>query len=173
MLLGAFHNVSLREDTIETVREEAAVAAQHVRETEKRAGHDRTLVIGDFNLMPFDEAIVKARGFHAVMDRQVARVGARTVKFNQYPLFYNPMWGMMGDLSEHPSGTYYFHKAGQVNYYWHMYDQVLLRPSIVELFDPKNLRVLVKVGNRSLTGDGGLPDPVFAFDHLPVLLKLA
>ena len=47
-------------------------AASIIREAEAKIGHDRTLVIGDFNMNPFEIGMVSANAFHAVMDRHIA-----------------------------------------------------------------------------------------------------
>lgn len=51
---------------------ECVNVVQSIEEAEVRVGHDRTLVIGDFNMNPFETGMVSAGGFHAVMDRNLA-----------------------------------------------------------------------------------------------------
>ena len=85
---------------------------------ETKVGHDRTLVVGDFNMSPFEKGLVAAGGFHAVMDRRIAERGQRIVQGKRYQFFYNPMWGHLGDTGSGPAGTYFYENSSYVNYFW-------------------------------------------------------
>jgi hypothetical protein len=137
---------------------------------EEKVGHTRTLLVGDLNMNPFDPGVSGAQGFHAVMSRRVAQRGSRTVRGKRYPLFYNPMWGLLGDRSVGPCGTYFLHSSKPNNYFWNMYDQVLLRPALADRL--AELRILDSDGENSLLTRNGLPDKQQASDHLPLLFRL-
>jgi hypothetical protein len=102
--------------------------------------------------------------------KQVIR-GRRTVAGKEYPFFYNPMWSFMGDLQGRPAGTHYFYRAELVDYGWNMYDQVLLRPCMIPLFDFNSLKIITSVNEESLLTSQGIPDKSKS-DHLPILFKL-
>jgi hypothetical protein len=53
-----------------------------------------------------------------------------------------------------------------------MFDQVLLRPDVIDLFHDKELRILTDDGNISFLSTNGLPDATMASDHLPILFTL-
>ena len=144
-----------------------------IEETESEIGHSRTILFGDFNMNPFDEGMVSSESFHAVMDRATAREGSRTIDFEQRKFFFNPMWGLMGDLYEGPSGTYYFREPDTMVYFWNMLDQVILRPSLLPYFQSDNLTIITQVGDESLLRDNGRPDVNVASDHLPLFFSLA
>lgn len=146
--------------------------AHYIEEQERIAGHRRTVVLGDLNVNPFDKGLVAAEGFHAVMSRDVASRGHRTIQGRQYHFFYNPMWSYFGDCPDGPAGTYYYERAEHVNYFWNMFDQVLIRPELLQNFECNQVQVLTKAGASSLVGTSGRPDKTSASDHLPVLLKL-
>ena len=108
-----------------------AELARDIADAEDR--HDtRTLVVGDLNANPFEASLAGAGGLHAVSCREVARREERTIRGRPYRLFYNPMWGVFGDRTPGPPGTYYRSAGGAVNYYWNVYDQVLLRPALMD-----------------------------------------
>jgi len=44
--------------------------------------------------------------------------GHRTVSGQQYPFFYNPMWGCFGERDATPAGTYFYDSGEHVSYYW-------------------------------------------------------
>jgi hypothetical protein len=144
--------------------------ARIIDEIEDKVGHDRTIVIGDLNMNPFEDGVVAADGFHAVMDRKIATKKCRTVQGTERKYFYNPMWGNMGDSSPGPPGTY-FYQGGQVSYFWNTFDQALLRPSLLEYFPEDGITIISKVGNVQLTDVGIGIDPTLS-DHLPLLLKI-
>ena len=87
--------------------EECSNFADVIKEQEQISGHSRTIVVGDFNLNPFESGIIGANRLHGVMTRETAARGHRTVQGVKYPFFYNPMWGHFGDGKEGPPGTYY------------------------------------------------------------------
>lgn len=146
--------------------------AKDIHRMEEKTGHGRTVLVGDLNMNPFEHGIVAASGLHAVMDRRIAGRGQRKVNGKSYPFFYNPMWSLLGDASTGPPGTYYRHESEQVAYFWKMFDQVLLRPAILPIFDNKNLAILETDGVASFLKSNGTPDEKTASDHLPILFRL-
>jgi hypothetical protein len=76
-------------------------------EAENSAGHQNSILIGDFNMNPFEQGMNAADGLHAVMDKQIAARKSRVFQGEQSDFFYNPMWSRLGDESNGPSGTYF------------------------------------------------------------------
>jgi hypothetical protein len=128
--------------------------------------------MGDLNVNPFEAGMVGTGGLHAVMSREVASRGSRTVQAREYDFFYNPMWAHFGDRQNGPPGTYYYDKAEHVTYFWNIFDQILVRPALLEGLGSESVRILTSVKGLSLLGPGGRPDRAVASDHLPVLLDL-
>jgi endonuclease/exonuclease/phosphatase family metal-dependent hydrolase len=147
-------------------------AAHEIRAAEDRLGTQRTVVVGDFNADPYETSIVAATGFHAVMTRQRAQRGARTVGGIEQPFFYNPMWSYLGDLSQGPPGTYHYSHGEEAERFWHSFDQVLLRPAMLEHFREGSVRVVTQAGSLSLANRDGYPDADKLSDHFPVVLTL-
>jgi len=44
--------------------------ADEIRREELGIGHERTVLMGDFNMNPFEIGMISATGLHAVMDRR-------------------------------------------------------------------------------------------------------
>jgi len=143
-----------------------------INSIEDDRGHMNTMIIGDFNMDPHEESIVHCMGFHAIMDQNRVKSITRKVYGSDKYFFYNPMWNIMGDSTNGPPGSYYYNRGGYVNYYWHMFDQVLLRPSLTEYFDIHNLKILTKAGNNSLISRNGIINKQQYSDHLPLFLNL-
>ena len=86
--------------------------------------------------------------------------------------FYNPMWALMGDHTSAALGTFFRGSGSYTHYFWHTFDQVLLRPSLLAAFREDELRVVETVGQRSLLAKNGPGLDLKISDHLPILLKL-
>ena len=106
------------------------------------------------------------------MTRQLAGRKERVVQGTAYRFFYNPMWGLFGDRTVGPPGTYY-HRAATVGaLFWHMFDQVLLRPVLMDLLH--DLAILDRIGGESLlTQPAGLPREATFFRPLAAGFSLA
>jgi exonuclease III len=144
---------------------------QDIVRQEAHLGHQNTVVIGDLNVNPFEDALTAADGLQGVMDRVVAARPARTVQGQAWDYFYNPMWSRLGDDSEGPPGTYWHAGSGLVNHFWNTFDQVLLRPNLLSCYDPAGLVVPTQAADQMIlgraSGAAGLSD------HLPVVLALS
>jgi endonuclease/exonuclease/phosphatase family metal-dependent hydrolase len=138
-----------------------------IMEVEKARGHDRTVVIGDLNSEPYYDGMISSSGMHAVMSRAVASRGSREVSpFGASPFFYNPMWSLYGDESDGPPGTYFRQGTEELTQFWHVFDQVLVRPALVPLLPKKSVQVPTAAGTISLISASGVPT---ASDHFPLI----
>ena len=146
--------------------------ADDIRAAEKKVEHRRTVLVGDFNMQPFEDGMTSSKGLHGVMSKQVASRGSRIVQGREYPFFYNPMCGLMGDLSEGPPGSYYYDAAQHVEHYWWMFDQVLVRPELATNLGENRYRLLTKIGNESLVDGKGRPNSQIGSDHLPLYFEI-
>ena len=144
--------------------------AEDLRRVEDAAGHQRTFLIGDLNMSPFQKGVAGAKGLHAVMSAKIAAEGTRKVASREYPFFYNPMWSLYGDRRDGPPATYFYRKSTQVAHFWHMYDQVLVRPPLIG--DIETVKIVHEVGATSLLDQAGRPNLIIGSDHLPLLFRL-
>ncbi len=135
-----------RDQTYHSVR-----LAEVIREVEEELGHSNTLVVGDFNMNPFESGFISAGGLHAVMDKTIARKFTRRVQGVKYPFFYNPMWRILGDSISGPAGTYYYSDSSYECYFWNTFDQVIIRPQLIPYFEEDSLeiRMIGFLGNES------------------------
>jgi hypothetical protein len=144
-----------------------------IREEEARLGHQRTVVVGDFNMNPFDVGMMTCDAFHAVMTQAIARGRSRKIGEDERSFFYNPMWGCLGDRTPGPPGTYYYDSPGHLPLFWNTFDQVLVRPDLLDVFDTDSLRILDRAGSAPLLKrKNGRPNQREASDHLPILFSL-
>jgi hypothetical protein len=145
---------------------------KELESAEANRGHFRSLVVGDFNTDPFDDAMINSDTLHAIASRQIAAQASRIVEGAERRFLYNPMHSLMGDLSPGPPGSYYYRKTTSSCRFWHLFDQVLLRPQLAEVLHTDELQVVTFVGQTSLTKDNGQPDPEVGSDHFPLVFKL-
>ena len=170
ILLAAVHLRSQLHQNESAAGFQMTVVQNDIAVIEKDLDNYHTLVVGDFNLNPFDHGMVAAQAMHGVMVKSVANATERIVEGRSYRFFYNPMWGLLGDQSTGPPGTYYYSASSSMEYFWNMFDQVLLRPELMETL--QQLEVLDTDGEFSLLNQLGRPDKQAASDHLPILFRL-
>lgn len=149
---------------------ESPMLAQDIRRREEEIRINRTVVVGDFNMNPFEAGVMGGQALHAVMTKQLAGKVERSVNGRLYRLFYNPMWGLFGDRTSGPPGTYYLRSSKPGQLFWNMYDQVLVSPSLMNSIH--ELQILDTDGSESLLTRHGLPSKTTGSDHLPLLFKI-
>jgi hypothetical protein len=62
--------------------------------------------------------------------------------------------------------------AFHVGYFWHLFDQVLIRPDLLRFFRNESLCILTEDGHWSFLSSRGTPGSAEVSDHLPVLFAL-
>jgi hypothetical protein len=107
---------------------------------------------------------------NAVISQAIAQGGPRSMFNQSYPYFYNPMWNLLGDARRGTApATYYYRGSDPNELYWHMLDQVLIRPSLVNKFEFAILDIVTAVRTTQLIGKSGTPNRTQFSDHLPVV----
>jgi len=172
VLLATVHLPSKLNWSAESQQFECVELSRDIDCEEQKAGHRRTILVGDFNINPFEIGMVSSNGLNGVMSRQVASRESRTVQGREYQFFYNPMWNHLGDSRSDTAGSYFYDAGEHVNYYWNVFDQVLLRPALAERFDPGRVSIVKEVGAVSLVHANGRPDRTNGSDHLPLIFEV-
>ena len=168
-LLGLVHGIDMRNYDSENRQAFAQSLAEEIRFVKSEQGHNRLILLGDFNMNPYDRGMNLATGLNAMMTRTCVAAGQRTYLGKEYDFYYNPMWSLLGDGSEGPAGTVY-DRSNQGPYGWSMLDQVVLNYSIVNEF--QGVQIMTHAGSHCLTDVKGRPDSNKASDHLPIVVKL-
>lgn len=142
-----------------------------IKRVEAKTRHKNTIVFGDFNMHPFQNGMIQSTGLHSTMDANVALKRSRRIEDNIYDYLYNPMWSFLGDNSKGKvSGTLYYSPSKPLNYHWNLFDQVLIRPSLIASFDNSYLDIITKFSNIDLLKNG-IIDNAYS-DHLPIKFSL-
>lgn len=141
-----------------------------IRNVENELSTENTIVVGDFNINPYDSSFIDARYFHGMPIYEETRRKSRTIAGKEFFMFYNPMWNLLGD-SRQPYGTYYYSGNDTVNTYWNIYDQVIIRPALKGRFVSDSLKIITETSNRFLLDHNGHPDKKIS-DHLPIIFEI-
>jgi endonuclease/exonuclease/phosphatase family metal-dependent hydrolase len=147
----------------------AEAVAREVAEIEDDEQCLNTILVGDLNMNPFDPGMVNVMGLHGLMTRDLARLPDRVHHKQSFRRFYNPMWGFFGDRTPGPAGTFFWDSSAPSNQHWHILDQVLLRPSLVDRL--RDLQILDHDGYDSLL-KGTTATRDHLSDHLPIFFSL-
>lgn len=139
-------------------------------ETEDKNNTSNTIVVGDFNMNPYDDGCLEADCFHGLPIYHEAKRKIRKIADENYKMFYNPMWNFCGDFSK-PYGTYYHSGNNLSNTYWNIFDQVIIRPDLKQRFTNKSLEIITSVNGNSLLNTSGYPNKDIS-DHLPISFEL-
>jgi exonuclease III len=169
-LLALVHGVDMRNYDAETRQSFAQSLAIELRFVKEQQQTNKVILLGDFNMNPYDKGMTLAAGLNAMMTRDCVAPGVRQHLNETYEFYYNPMWSLMGDHNnDGPSGTAY-DTSNQGPYGWNMLDQVLINHSIVDLFH--DVEIITKAGDISLMDARGRPDARHASDHFPILVSM-
>lgn len=137
---------------------------------------NRIIVVGDFNMNPFDAGMVEPLGFHALGNRDLAHHSS-ALHWAPSPLFYNPCWALLGDyFPDHASrrmgGSHYYKGAYSGRLHWHLFDQVLVSEALVEQFHESSL-TLVEIPVLLTEMKSGIARSTAQYaDHLPLSFTL-
>ena len=148
--------------------------ADLVREREA-VGHRRSIVVGDFNAHPFESAVLSSDGLHAMGIRHVSGQTNRLVRLGEAneDFFYNPMWRLYGHMTSSEAGlaTHYWQNGLAAELFWHMLDQVVIRPEECASFPEESVRILSSIGTVRLLAPDGTLDKGVGSDHLPLVFN--
>lgn len=143
---------------------------QDIQAVEKDIGTENSIIVGDFNINPYDSSCIDSRYFHGIPVLAEAERKTRIVAGKEYAMFYNPMWNLLGDYTM-PYGTYYCNTGGTQNTYWNIFDQVILRPVLKERFVKESLKILTETATQYLLDRNGHPNKSIS-DHLPIMFEI-
>lgn len=167
-LLSLVHGIDIRNHDPQTRQSFAQELATQMRFVQKEKGINKLILLGDFNMNPFDSGMNLASGLNAMMTKVCVGPGRRTFLNKHYDFYYNPMWSLFGDNTDGPAGTIY-NTSSQGPYGWSMLDQVIIHHSVVGLFH--SVKILTEAGTESLMNRKGRPDTNDVSDHFPILVS--
>lgn len=83
------------------------------------------------------------------------------------------MWRLYGQVPALESGmaTHYWQKRLAGELFWHMLDQVVIRPQECVRFPEDQIKILTNIGGVELLAPDGTLDTTVGSDHLPVVFN--
>ena len=141
-----------------------------LEEQEKKIKSSCSILIGDFNEDPFGKECIAADHLHGIPCIDDAMRSNRIIQGKSFNMFYNPMWNFFGDF-EKPPGTYYFSNSNVDCTYWHIYDQVMVRPCLSKQFISDSLEIVTHTSTTELIDKKGHPNKEYS-DHLPIIFEI-
>jgi len=146
----------------------------YIDDIEMNHGHkfDSTLIIGDFNMNPFEIGFVANDGIFAInVENEIASL-------QNEKAFFNPMASLTGNFiyksnQSKPPGTYFhsYPKYGKHELHWNVLDGVVMRHNILDCFNKDSLEIVSKIigQNEIALFDESQNKIIKGFsDHLPV-----
>ena len=167
-LLVLVHGVDMRNYDSNARQSFAQTIAELIRFVSSEQKTKNVVIMGDFNMNPYDPGMNLAAGLNAMMTKKCVAAGVRKNIGKTYDLYYNPMWSLFGDNNTGPAGTVY-DTSNQGPYGWSMLDQVIIHYSLVPIF--QDVKILSEVNGQSFTDQHGRPDSKKASDHFPILTE--
>lgn len=139
---------------------------EDIKGIEKKYNTKNTIVVGDFNINPYEEECMGFEYFHSIPLIDKGRT-SRVIAETKYEFFYNPMWNFFGDFQK-PYGTYY--SSGSVPF-WNILDQVIIRPVLKQRFIENELRIVDRTTKTAIVNSRGYPNKKVS-DHLPIVFEV-
>lgn len=118
------------------------------------------LVIGDFNMDPFEENLFNETTFMSFREKNYVENSD-----SKKPMYYNPSWKYMCE-KDHPKGTI-FYEASMVQ--WSMFDQVLISKDFVNNYI--SFEIPLMLGTKKISVSDCKSEEKFS-DHMPIKLTM-
>jgi len=169
LILGFVHGPDLRNYDLESRQSYAERLGAEIRFVISEKKNTKVILLGDFNMNPYDRAMNLASGLNAMSTKECVQAKVRTHMGEKYDFYYNPMWNLLGDDTSGPAGTIY-DTSNQGSYGWSTFDQVLFHHSTLEYY--QDVEILTEVDGLALTNQHGRPNSDEFSDHFPLLISL-
>ena len=145
-------------------RQQTILNLKNMISSYEAASDEKTVLIGDFNINPYDQEMTSYIFFNAVSFMDLMENDLVRHQGEIYKKFYNPMLELISEEQKN-YGSYFYPDEGMC---WHFFDQCLLRKEILPFF--KGVKLIKKLGNIHLISNK-VPNKKIS-DHLPIVLHL-
>lgn len=168
IIVGFVHFPSKYSHSHDEIRRASELLCSNIAIEEERYGIDESIVIGDFNVDPFEMPMISFTGMGATNGIACSKRGVVTRSEERRKLFYNPMWVLYSKNKERP-GSFKYSRLGEDVVSWHFLDQVVIRPSLIESFDFESLELIEGSENFNYLNRNMAPA---LSDHIPLTCQL-
>lgn len=170
ILLAAIHNLS--KQTSKKLDQFDILQRLHtdLKQLENKNNTKNSIVVGDFNVNPFEDIFVASNSLFAIPYREELKKYTASKQNLEREKFFNPSWKFLSNQTA-PYASYYYNSSELVNYYWNMFDQVIIRPQLINAFDMHSYSILTETKTCKLMHNGK-PNKNNYSDHLPIFFKI-
>ncbi|WP_219851392.1 endonuclease/exonuclease/phosphatase [Scardovia inopinata] len=141
-----------------------------VHDTEEEINSFKSIIVGDFNDMPYSKGLLNADGFHGLPALKTTKKKTRMVSGTLYREYYNPMWNFFGDFSA-PPGTYYYNNSKLYSPMWYILDQFLLSRELAPNLVIDQLKIITECSHGTLYDKNDRPNTKIS-DHFPIMCEI-
>ncbi len=127
-----------------------------------------SMLIGDFNVDPFEMPMISFSGMSATNGLACSRREEVTRAGEKTKLFYNPMWTLYSPYKDRP-GSHRYSRLGEDVVSWHFLDQVIIRPTLIDSFKFESLKLINGTENYNYLNRNQTP---YLSDHLPLMCEI-
>ncbi|MBL7823682.1 MAG: hypothetical protein JNK69_09755 [Saprospiraceae bacterium] len=179
IIFSGIHFPSKLEYSSSTQESIANSYAGWINEVENLFGLKRTILVGDFNMNPFEGGMIKPKTFNATLSKNIAETDlVRRFHFEDFDYFYNPMWNFMGDVDYNSGmnrlpGSYYFRTTTDDEaIYWNVIDKVIARPEVIKHLNLSSIEFPMSINGHVFMDVNYDFDSINYSDHLPLKFEL-
>ncbi len=164
LILGMVHFPSKRYHSPDESRRAFEILHRAISREEETHRVNDSLIVGDFNVDPFEMPMVSFTGMCATNAKDSLALDTVKRATEEKRLFFNPMWSLYSVFDQTP-GTHKYDRLGEDVIKWHFVDQVIIRPSLIDAFKFNSLKVISGTKAYNYTNKNGVP---ILSDHLPI-----
>lgn len=141
----------------------------HISELRKVDNNRNIVLMGDFNMNPFDPPMIDATALQAISSREIVlRREKRNYRRKSREFYYNPMWNFLGD-EKYPIGSYYYSSIQNKAMYWNTFDQFVVSKELIKDVNIEKIKFINCIENVRLENERG--EPIIS-DHFPLYFEL-
>jgi len=137
-ILTTVHLPSKMWFTSDSQSTEIEFLSDDIKESVDKTNNKNVVLLGDFNVNPFEKGMITTKGLHSTMDKRIALTGGRKVQNRFFEFYYNPMWNFLG-----------------------------FSPSLVNFINIKDIEIVIKTKSFNLVNNNARIDKKYS-DHLPL-----
>jgi hypothetical protein len=168
LIIGFVHFPSKLHHTLEQLRRISEKFRTQILAEEQSHATNNSMVMGDFNVDPFEMPMVAFHGMAATNGIACSQRELVTCDGEENRLFYNPMWTLYSSYRDRP-GSHRYIRTGEDVVSWHFLDQVLIRSTLINRFKFESLSLIKNTTNFNYLNSNHTPN---LSDHLPLMCEI-
>lgn len=170
LLIAAIHNVSkMSGGTFDQLNVLQRICSD-LTEQETKFQSKNSIMVGDFNINPFEETSVSPNSLFAIPYKEELKNTTAVRQGIVREKFFNPSWKFLSNQKA-PYASYYYNSSKSDNYYWNMFDQVIVRPRLINAFNMDSFSIITESETCQLMLNGK-PNKNNFSDHLPIFFNI-